>query len=185
MKIPFPKPRKPGYGAIVVIWTFLTIGLLFGGQYWHYSWSTANAYASEMTLTGADVAVLHAQQEEKLQTDCALPIDQAMARVAGTDRNSLAAIGPESSTDMGPAAGWMHHPNYEAPPVWVEPPAPEPEPALQEGEETDAEAASAQPEAAGQAAPAPAPAPRAAPPQPAPARAPAPRAAPPQPAPAE
>ncbi|MBW2464071.1 MAG: hypothetical protein JRH11_20650, partial [Deltaproteobacteria bacterium] len=173
-------PRKPGYGGIVVIWTFLTVGLLFGGQYWHYSWSTANAYASEMSLTGADVAVLHAQQEEKLHTDCALPIDQAMARVAGTDRNSLAAIGPEASTDMSPAAGWMHHPNYEAPPVWEEPPAPEPEPVLQygqegeEGEEADAEAAAAQPEApAADQVPAPraapAPAPRAAP-------APAPRA---------
>ncbi len=184
MKIPFPKPRKPGYGAIVVIWTFLTIGMLFGGQYWHYSWSTANAYASEMSHTGAEVAVLHAQQEEKLHTDCALPIDQAMARVAGTDRNSLAAIGPETSTDMSPAAGWMHHPGYEAPPIWEEPPAPEPEPALlegeegAEGEEVGAEAAAApapRPTAPAQAAPtaAPAPAPRAAPPQPAPAAAPA------------
>lgn len=118
MKIKLPKLRKPRYGEIVITWMVLTIGGLFGGQIWHESWSTANSFMSEMPETGQAMAELKAAQHAAMTTDCVLSIDEAMVRIASADRTSIPLLSPETSTDMGPAAGWMHHPDYVAPPVY-------------------------------------------------------------------
>lgn len=150
-----PKPRKPKYGEIVVIWTILTVGLLFGGQYWFQSWSTAKAFRAEMPATGQAVAEMQAAQHQKLASG-PLDIEEAMQRLASADRNTIPLLVPEPSQDMAPAAGWMHMPGYEAPPVFdgtpIVPPVEETLP-QEDTEETDATDATDAPEEAVEGAP--------------------------------
>ncbi len=131
MKIKLPKPRKPKYWEIVVTWTLLTVGGLFGIRYWVYSYSTATAYASERPSTNETVTELKAKQRAKLE-DAPLDIEAAMQRLAQADRNTIPLIAPEASADMGPAAGWMHAPDYVAPPQFDPTEAPAPEEAAPE-----------------------------------------------------
>jgi hypothetical protein len=149
MKIKLPKPRKPKYWEILVTWTILTVGGLFGGQYWFESWSMATAYRSEMPANGQAMAELKAAQHQKMAS-ASLSIEEAMQRVAQANRNTIPLIAPEPSADMGPAAGWMHHPDFVAPPEFDPQDAPAPEEvapeegaleegALEEGEEATEE----------------------------------------------
>lgn len=87
---------------------------------------------------GAENAATAEEQRRALETG-PMSIEEAMNAVARTDRNRLAPIRPEPSTDPGPAAGWLGSPSYRSAPEPLPPPppppAPEPEPALDDAAE--------------------------------------------------
>jgi hypothetical protein len=133
----------------VAVWTLITIGVLLGAQEWHRSYN-AIRHGFLDASPNTDLDEWRAGQIDALSRG-RLPIDRAMEKVARTDRAQLAQIQPERSSDPGPAAGWQHHPRFEAPPVDLgEPPPPPPPPV---------DPASVDPAAVDDAAPVPSPAP--------------------------
>jgi hypothetical protein len=127
-------PKVNRRGAEIVGSMIVTVAVLFGLQYWYGTASALREAQLVSTAAAEATRELEAAQRQKCATG-PLPIEQAMRRFASSDRAALALIRPEMSTDPGPAAGWMHHPSYEAigeMPPFVPPPPPEPEPADEE-----------------------------------------------------
>ena len=137
----------------------ITVLVLFG-VYDAYGRYATLQQSLRLEDRGRPARELRATQEQKLG-EGALPIADAMQRFASASRTTIPLIAPEASTDPAPAAGWMHHPDYqalqaEAPP---EPPAPVEAPALDQAATLDdaaeeLEPAAAEPEAAEDAPPA-------------------------------
>lgn len=110
----------------VILSTLVTVGALFGLQEWYrsYQYATTTSYD---TAVGVQVADLQATQRQALETG-PMPIDRAVRLLAERGRGASPLVTPEPSTDPAPAAGWMHHPSYQAPPPLPEQPAtPQPE----------------------------------------------------------
>lgn len=106
--------RNRTYWLIVLGSTLLTVAALFGLQEWYrtYMLVSSGGLGAEV---GAEVEALHRAQREELASG-RMPIERAMRLIAERGRTATAVVSPESSTDPGPASGWLHHPDYQAPP---------------------------------------------------------------------
>jgi len=119
------RKRNRSYWMIVLGSTVLTVVALFGLQEWHRTYMLIST-GGLGTEVGAEVEALNTSHREALASG-RMPIDRAMRLMVERGRTASALVVPQSSTDPGPASGWLHHPDYEAPPsVPEEPPAPEP-----------------------------------------------------------
>jgi hypothetical protein len=123
---------RPSYSMVLVTSAVLTVVALFGARAYFQEYGSV-ASRTLLSSGGVDAQLFRARAKERLSVG-PMPIERAMQTIATTGRN-LPMIEPRRSTDPAPAAGWMHHPGYEAPPVVEEAPEPEPEPEPEEATE--------------------------------------------------
>lgn len=98
----------------VVLGMVLTIVALFGMQEWYHTYSMVTA--PSLTRVGEQPAAYEAARRQELESG-PMPIVRAMQMLADRGRTASPSITPQASTEPGPAAGWLHHPGYEAPPL--------------------------------------------------------------------
>lgn len=108
-------PRNNLILSIAVVTVIILIGLKF--VFDSYFSDMMEAVAAAKVPTPEEVVQLHAEEQKKLTTSPAVPIDQAMQMLASKGRMGSADITPQPSNDLGAVAGWAHlHDGEENPP---------------------------------------------------------------------
>ena len=90
--------------AVATVITLVSLKFIFDSYFTDMMESEARAKVA----TPDEVVTLHADEQKKLTTAPAVPIDQAMAELGQKGRLFSADIAPQQSDDRGALTGWAH-----------------------------------------------------------------------------
>ena len=90
--------------AVATVITLISLKFIFDSYFTDMMESEARAKVS----TPDEVVSLHADEQKKLTTAPAVPIDQAMTELGQKGRLFSADIAPQQSDDRGALTGWAH-----------------------------------------------------------------------------
>ncbi len=90
--------------AVATVVTLVSLKFIFDSYFTDMMESEARAKVA----TPEEVVQLHADEQKKLTTSPAVPIDQAMAELGSKGRLFSADIAPQQSDDRAALTGWAH-----------------------------------------------------------------------------